>query len=110
LCWVYWWNSTEDIPDGIAKKVVSIELNTDFNTKGMSSNELTAVVAAWQAGAISRETMFEILQRGEVLFDGRTCEQEAKLADGEHRTSNIERPTSNRAAKNDLPAGTTEAR
>jgi hypothetical protein len=105
LRWVYWWNSTEDIPDSIGKNVVSIELNTDYNTKGMSSNELTAVVAAWQAGAISRETMFEILQRGEVLFDGRTCAQEARLAEGEHRTpaatvrehggSNIELPTSN---------------
>jgi len=52
----------EEIPDAIGKNVVSVELNTDFNTKGMSSDELNAVVAAWQAGAISRETMFEILQ------------------------------------------------
>src|SRR5512146_1601028 len=77
LSWVYWWNSTEVTPDAVASKV-SVQLNTDFNTKGMSSDELTAVVAAWQAGAISRETMFDVLRRGEVLFDGRTNEQEAK--------------------------------
>ena len=86
LRWIYWWNSTEDVPDGIGKGVVSVELNTDFNTKGMTAQELTAVVAAWQAGAISRETMFEILQRGEVLFDGRTCQEETRLARAERGT------------------------
>ncbi len=45
---------------------MSIQLNTDFNTKGMSSDELTAVVSAWQAGAISRETMFDLFRKGEA--------------------------------------------
>jgi len=31
---------------------------------------ITAVVAAWRAGAISRETMLERLKLGEVLPDG----------------------------------------
>ena len=77
--WVYWWNSTETIPSAVDTSKVSIQLNTDFNTKGMSSDELTAVVSAWQAGAISRETMFDILRRGEVLFDGPTSEQEGRV-------------------------------
>jgi hypothetical protein len=46
----------------------------------MTSDELTAVVAAWQAGAISRETMFELFRKGEVLPAGRTDEEEKRLA------------------------------
>ena len=80
LCWVYWWNSTEDSPENIGEDLVMIELNSDFSTKGMSSDEITAIVGAWQAGAISRETMFDVFRRGEVLPAGRTDEEEAKLA------------------------------
>jgi hypothetical protein len=81
-------------------------LNNDFSAKGLSSEELTAIVAAWQAGAISRETMFDLFRRGEVLPPGRTDAEEAKLAEdgrkkaqeaqnGKRGTSNIEHPTSN---------------
>ena len=30
------------------------------------------MVAAWQAGAISQDTMLELFRRGEVLPEGRT--------------------------------------
>jgi hypothetical protein len=79
LRWVYWWNSTEESPEKISEDVVLIELNSDFSSKGMSSDEITAVVSAWQAGAISRETMFDLFRRGEVLPPGRTNEEEHKL-------------------------------
>jgi hypothetical protein len=79
LRWVYWWNSTEDLPEAIGDDRVLAQLNTDFSAKGMSSDELTAVVSAWQAGALSRESMFELFRRGEVLPAGRTNEEEAKL-------------------------------
>ena len=79
LCWVYWWNSTEDVPDAVTSGEVLIQLNTDFSTKGMDSQELQAVVAAWQSGAISRDTMFELFRKGEILPDGRTNEDEAAL-------------------------------
>jgi len=65
--WVYWWNSTEDVPDAVTSGEVLIQLNTDFSTKGMDSLELQAVVAAWQSGAISRDTMFELFRKGEIL-------------------------------------------
>jgi hypothetical protein len=58
---------------------VIAELNTDFGTAGMSSEDLQAVVAAWQSGAISRDTMFELFRSGEILPDGRTNEDEANL-------------------------------
>ena len=65
LRWVFWWNSTEEIPDDITSADVLIQLNTDYSLKGMSSQELQAIVAAWQAGAISQDTMFELFRRGE---------------------------------------------
>ena len=56
-----------------------VGLNTDFTTKGMSPQEIQAVVAAWQAGAISRDTMTELFRRGEVLPEGRSPEEEERL-------------------------------
>ena len=79
LRWVYWWNSTEATPDAIGEDLVLAQLNADFGTKGMASDEITAIVAAWQANAISRETMFELFRKGEVLPAGRSNQEEARL-------------------------------
>jgi hypothetical protein len=79
LRWVYWWNSTEDVPDSVTSGEVLITLNTDFSTKGMDSQELQAVVSAWQSGAFSRDTMFELFRKGEILPDGRTNQDEEAL-------------------------------
>ena len=78
LRWIYWWHSTEGNPDDIGDDKVLVELNTDFSTTGMDPQELTAVVAAWQAGAISRDTMTDLFRRGEVLPEGRTAEEEVR--------------------------------
>ena len=67
LRWAYWWNSTEVSPDDVTNEQVLVELNTDFSTKGMSAQEIQAIVAAWQANAISRDTMMNVYRRGEVL-------------------------------------------
>ena len=79
LRWVYWWNSTEVLPYGLTKAEVTVKLNTDFGIAGMSSQDLQAVVGAWQSGAISRDTMFELFRSGEILPDGRTNEDERTL-------------------------------
>ncbi len=79
LRWVYWWNSTEESPDDVTTGQVSIELNTDFSTKGLSSAEIQSIVAAWQAGTISRETMLDLFHRGEVLPEGRTNEEKERF-------------------------------
>ncbi len=79
LRWVFWWNSTEEIPDAITSADVLIQLNADFSLKGMSSQDLQAVVAAWQSGALSKDSMFELFRRGEILPDGRTNQDEAAL-------------------------------
>ena len=79
LRWVYWWNSTEQFPEDISEELVLLKINTDFTAKGLTSLELTAIVGAWQAGAISRETMFDLFRKGEVLPTGRTDTEEKTL-------------------------------
>jgi len=61
---------------------VAITMNTDLSARAISGESLTAVVAAWQAGAISRDSMLEVLKRGEVLPEGRTVAQERALIHG----------------------------
>jgi hypothetical protein len=79
LRWVYWWNSTEHFPDDIGPDLVLATLNTDFSITGMSALEITALVAAWQAGAISQSTMLDLFRAGEVIAPGRTNEEEINL-------------------------------
>jgi hypothetical protein len=83
LQWVYWWNSTEANPSDVGEDLVLVRLNTDFSVQTMTSQELTAVVAAWQAGAISQETMFDLFRRGEILPPGRTDRAEKRLVSGQ---------------------------
>jgi len=54
----------------VTKNEASIELNNDFSTKGLSSQEIQGIVVSWEAGAIVRETMLEVFRRGEVLPQG----------------------------------------
>jgi hypothetical protein len=79
LRWAYWWNSTEAWPDDVSNEEAVIELNTDYSTKGLSANELTAIVHAWQSGALSRDSILDVFRRGEVLPEGRTNEEEVRL-------------------------------
>ena len=53
--------------------------NKIFGMAGMLSQDLQAVLGAWQSGAISRDTMFELFRDGEILPDGRTNEDEKTL-------------------------------
>ncbi len=79
LRWVYWWNSTEQYPEDVSESLVLLQINTDFTAKGLTSLELTAIVGAWQAGAISQATMFDLFRKGEVLPTGRTDNEEKHL-------------------------------
>jgi hypothetical protein len=53
-----------------------VELNTEYLATGMTSQDLTAIVGAWQAGAISTATLYDNLQRGEIARQGVTFEEE----------------------------------
>jgi hypothetical protein len=77
-----WWVDGGELE--LADGQVGFTMNTDLGARAMSGEEITAVVAAWRSGAISRETMLERLKRGEVLPDGRSVAQERALI---HRTT-----------------------
>jgi len=83
LRWAYWWNSTEELPDDLTESHVLVRLNTDFSTRGLASQDVQAIVAAWQSGAISLDTMHELFRRGEILPEGRTNEEELKLLEAD---------------------------
>ena len=48
-------------------KEVKAELNTDYNLSEMDAQTITALVTAWQTGAIRQEDMFKKLQKGEII-------------------------------------------
>lgn len=55
---------------------VSYALSTDYLPAGLSAQDLTALVAAWQQGAISWNTLFDNLKRGEVVDESTTADDE----------------------------------
>jgi hypothetical protein len=55
---------------------VKCELNRDFYPVPITAQELTALVQAWQTGAISDQVLFENLQAGEVIDEDTTLAQE----------------------------------
>ena len=54
----------------------SYRLNTDYNPSGLKGQELTAIVSAWQSGAISYDTLYKNLQHGEVASAEHDSEKE----------------------------------
>ena len=50
------------LPDDITTDHVAIELNTDFSTASLTAPEITALVAAWQAGAVSQDTILDLFR------------------------------------------------
>lgn len=61
---------------------VKLKLNTDYYPVTMTSQDLAELVKAWQSGAISYQTMFESLKKGEIIADNVTVEEEqARIAE-----------------------------
>jgi hypothetical protein len=77
--WVYWWHTVIPDPSDVDEKTVCVKLNTDFETAHLNGHDLAALVSAWQAGAISRDTLLHNLRQGEILPPGRSGEQELEL-------------------------------
>lgn len=64
------------------KEANAFELSSDFTETGLTAQELTALVSAWQQGAISSATLFANLQRGEIIDNETSFEDEqASIAD-----------------------------
>lgn len=66
---------------GQADATVSYRLNKDFMPMPMTALTLTALVASWQNGAISYDTLFDNLQRGEVIDINKTVTLELDKMD-----------------------------
>ncbi len=60
---------------------INFQFNRDFVPAGISAQDLTALVGAWQSGAISQATLFDNLQRGEII-DGKVTfdEEQERIA------------------------------
>jgi hypothetical protein len=89
LRWVSWWHSTEATPEDVTAEHSSYELNTDFEATLMSATEVQALVAAWQSGAISRDTLLHNFRTGEILPPARTNDQELELIRKEPPPPNV---------------------
>jgi len=72
---------------------VIVTPNTDFFDHTLSPQEITAVVAGWQAGAYSKQTMFDRFKKGELVPADRTFEEEQDMIGTEQPTGLIP-PTS----------------
>jgi hypothetical protein len=53
----------------------TVELNQEFLPPEMAPQELSALVSAWQTGAISMQVLFEQLQKKEVIASDLTLEE-----------------------------------
>lgn len=62
---------------------VSVGFSKDFIETRLSSDELTALVAGWQGGAYSRQTLHENLQSGEVIPATRSLDDERELQEAD---------------------------
>jgi hypothetical protein len=58
---------------------VSVELNRDFVPPTMTAQDLTALVTAWQSGAISHNALFEQLKQNDIIAADKTFEDEQEL-------------------------------
>jgi hypothetical protein len=59
------------------------ELNTDYLPVNMTAQEITALVSAWQSGAISKQDLFYNLQQGEIIQPGKTYEEQQDESESE---------------------------
>ncbi|MDB6053769.1 MAG: hypothetical protein JWN25_1292 [Verrucomicrobiales bacterium] len=92
LRWAWWWNSNEKHPDNISTEMLSFEINGDFDSSHMSSQDLLALVQAWQAGAITHGTLNEQLRRGEIVGVNRLEQIQATATTAKTNTAIIPVP------------------
>ena len=60
---------------------IEVELNTDFSDTKISSEDLTALMSAWQSGGISHETFLHNMKKGEILPNEISIEDERDRID-----------------------------
>lgn len=60
---------------------IEVALNTDFVDTKIESEDLVALMSAWQSGAISHETFLHNMKKGEILPDEVSVEDERDRID-----------------------------
>lgn len=79
LRWHAWWAGVTEKQND---ETISLTLNTDFLPTKVDAQTLTALVSAWQAGALTQEDLYENLRQGSLLAPGVLFEEwQAKLAE-----------------------------
>jgi hypothetical protein len=71
------------ILEGFRPEEVTVKPNLDFHGQPMTAQDAEALVRTWQQGAISYQTLYENLQRGEIASAERDFEAELALIDAE---------------------------
>jgi Domain of unknown function (DUF4055) len=75
--WWWWWmDKSVKEPSDYPEDKLNIQINYDFVSSRLPAQELTALVQAFVAGAISHETLYAQLEAGELTIEGRTFEEE----------------------------------
>lgn len=54
---------------------VVYQINREFTPVAMDAQQLTALVSAWQAGAVSEAELFDVLKRGDVIDGEKSLEE-----------------------------------
>lgn len=75
--------------EGITQPI-TFKLSTDYQPTRLSPQELAELVKAWQAGAISFETLFSNLQRGEIISAEYGVDDERERIENEAPNLNVE--------------------
>jgi len=78
-----WWAGTMGEPTDVSDDAASVRINKDFIESQMGSDVLTALVASWLQGAISRTTLNFNLRRGELYPPDLTDDEERQLIEDE---------------------------
>ncbi len=79
LRWLHQWGEASDD----ASKKIMVTLNTEFTVTTLAGPELQALIQAAQSGLMSWETFFHNLQRGGIIPDGRTADEERSAIEDE---------------------------
>lgn len=78
--WHVWWDGATKEPDDAS---IAYDLGVEFFSVRMTSADLAALVAAYQAGTMSFDTFYYNLQRGDVARPEVTAKQERHAIDAE---------------------------
>jgi hypothetical protein len=72
-----WWMGASDLNE------IRVTANTDFDAQRMTGEEAVKLMALWQAGGISHQTLYYALERGELTRPGVVFDEERQTINAE---------------------------